>query len=163
MALAASQNSAAAAAAAGPKKKAGTLTVVMTGSKTASGAGSKLAAPGPTPAAGSGMAAASRKGGLFYWGSKDLASAAWAMSVMGQTDSAPFVSMWAEMLARGEGLKGEGEVALTQVWQVSMCDSPRNDSSHDDSSSFWIKGFFSKSDLRNLSPILLACQTGVWV
>ncbi|MEW5309135.1 MAG: hypothetical protein WDW38_001044 [Sanguina aurantia] len=120
MALAASQNSAAAAAAAGPKKKAGTLTVVMTGSKTALGAGSKLAASGPTPAAGSGMAAASRKGGLFYWGSKDLASAAWAMSVMGQTNSAPFVSMWAEMLARGEGLKGEGEVALTQVWQVAM-------------------------------------------
>ncbi|MEW5298227.1 MAG: hypothetical protein WDW36_001374 [Sanguina aurantia] len=85
MALAASQNPAAAAAAAGSKKKAGTLTVVMTGSKTASGAGSKTATSGSTPAAGSGMAAASKKGGAVAMAVKLEAS--WAKAAASGSSS----------------------------------------------------------------------------
>ena len=48
-----------------------------------------------------------------------LSSAMWALAVMGQVDTAPFVRAWQEAKTRGHAAYvAEGDVALTQIWQV---------------------------------------------
>lgn len=61
-----------------------------------------------------------------------LSSVLWAMAVLGQVNTAPFRRAWQEVQARGAAaFVAEGEVALTQIWQVSFVRRRTNDDGDD--------------------------------